>query len=318
MKKLLSLILLVFFVVGCSEEAKFDKEIKEIIKNVISSTEVTEYEIEKNNSYADIVYLAELRDDNGSCFADFWFDDEKNITKLAVSIDVADANEKCAYYTGQMFRNDLVLDNKEIALKIADDATNMDEKDSYEEGDKIIYLSNYYDNKKYLFEINSEEIIFEKMNEEKILKREEEKQKNIELQKQKEKEEKERKIEEEKLEKKRKAEEEKLEKERKKQEEIDNASFGEQQALEKAIDYIDYSAFSKEGLYDQLKFEGFSNKEARFAVNHIDASWKKQALLKGQDYLNYSSFSKQGLYDQLIFEKFTKKQARYATNKLYK
>lgn len=138
-----------------------------------------------------------------------------------------------------------------------------------------------------------------------------------EIEKEQELIEKEKREEEERLEKERKKEEERIKKEEKLQSEIDNASFGEQQALDKAQSYIDYSAFSKEGLYEQLKFEGFTKKEARFAVNHIGVSWKKQAVLKGEQYLDYSSFSKQGLYNQLIFEKFTSKQAQYAVDKLF-
>lgn len=96
------------------------------------------------------------------------------------------------------------------------------------------------------------------------------------------------------------------------------ATFAQQNALTKAKAYLAYSAFSKKGLKKQLKFEGFSNKEATYAVNHCRANWKKQAVKKAKEYLKFSAFSKKQLYQQLIFEGFTKAQAKYGVNKAYK
>lgn len=96
------------------------------------------------------------------------------------------------------------------------------------------------------------------------------------------------------------------------------ATFAQKNALTKAKAYLAYSAFSKKGLKKQLKFEGFSNKEAAYAVNHCRANWKKQAVKKAKEYLKFSAFSKKQLYQQLIFEGFTKAQAKYGVNKAYK
>ncbi|MCR5797635.1 MAG: Ltp family lipoprotein [Eubacterium sp.] len=95
-------------------------------------------------------------------------------------------------------------------------------------------------------------------------------------------------------------------------------SIGKTNALIKAKQYLNYTAFSKKGLKKQLKFEGYTSKEADYGVKHCGANWKKQAVKKAKQYLNYSAFSKKGLYKQLLFEGFTKKQAKYAVKKAYK
>ena len=93
--------------------------------------------------------------------------------------------------------------------------------------------------------------------------------------------------------------------------------------LDKAEDYLSYSAFSKQGLYEQLSSdagEGFTEAEARYAVEHVHANWKQQAVKKAKDYLDYQSFSRQGLYEQLSSsagEGFTPEEAQYAVNKVY-
>jgi hypothetical protein len=46
-------------------------------------------------------------------------------------------------------------------------------------------------------------------------------------------------------------------------------TLSQQQAVRKAKDYLDYTAFSKKGLIDQLKYDGFSNEDATYAVDKI-------------------------------------------------
>jgi len=91
----------------------------------------------------------------------------------------------------------------------------------------------------------------------------------------------------------------------------------QENAIYKAINYLDYTAFSKKGLIEQLEYEGFSKADSMFAVDYIDADWFEQAALKAADYLEYSSFSRQGLYDQLRYEGFTKAQAEYGVSEAY-
>lgn len=88
-------------------------------------------------------------------------------------------------------------------------------------------------------------------------------------------------------------------------------------ALRNAEQYLDYTAFSKEGLYDQLLFEQYPEDAARYAVESLDVDWKEQAVYAGENYLEYSPFSKEGLYEQLIYEEFTEEEARYAVDLLF-
>lgn len=111
-------------------------------------------------------------------------------------------------------------------------------------------------------------------------------------------------------------EQERLEKEQKQKEEaerqkIANASLGEKNALNRAKQYLNYTAFSYEGLIDQLEYEGYTNAEAKFGADNCGADWNEQAAKCAQQYMDYTSFSRSGLIDQLEYEGFTKEQAEY-------
>ncbi len=92
---------------------------------------------------------------------------------------------------------------------------------------------------------------------------------------------------------------------------------GQENAIEKAESYIDLSGFSKVGLLKQLKFEQFSNADARYAVNHVDVNWNTEAVQKAESYLDMTSFSAGALADQLEFEGFTPAQVQHAVEKVY-
>lgn len=96
-----------------------------------------------------------------------------------------------------------------------------------------------------------------------------------------------------------------------------SATSGEKNALEKAHQYLEYSAFSYSGLIEQLEFEGYTHSEAEYAADHCGADWNEQAVKKARQYLEYSSFSRSGLVEQLEFEGFTHAQAEYAVNVVY-
>ena len=79
-------------------------------------------------------------------------------------------------------------------------------------------------------------------------------------------------------------------------------SLAMENALDSAQDYLDYSAFSRLGLIDQLSSEygeGFELEDATWAVDQLHADWNEQAVKSAKEYLDYSSFSRQGLIDQL-------------------
>lgn len=92
-------------------------------------------------------------------------------------------------------------------------------------------------------------------------------------------------------------------------------TVSQQNALRKAADYLEYTAFSRTGLIGQLEFEEFSTADATWAVDRVTVNWNEQAAKKAKDYLEYTSFSRSGLIDQLIFEGYTPAQAEYGVSK---
>lgn len=96
-----------------------------------------------------------------------------------------------------------------------------------------------------------------------------------------------------------------------------SATSGEKNALKKAKEYLNYSAFSYTGLIEQLEYEDYSNSEATYAAKNCGADWNEQAERKAKEYLDYSSFSKAGLIEQLEYEGFTHEQAVYGVDKAY-
>ena len=94
----------------------------------------------------------------------------------------------------------------------------------------------------------------------------------------------------------------------------DTATVGQKNALRKAHDYLDYTAFSHTGLIDQLEYEGFTTEEATYAADNCGADWFDQAAKKAESYLDYSAFSYTGLIGQLEYEGFTTEQATQAAD----
>lgn len=86
-------------------------------------------------------------------------------------------------------------------------------------------------------------------------------------------------------------------------------TVSQQNAVRAAISYLEYGAFSKQGLIDQLEYEGYSNADATYGASNCDADWDEQAEKCAENYLKYSAFSKQGLIEQLEYEGFTHSQA---------
>jgi hypothetical protein len=81
-----------------------------------------------------------------------------------------------------------------------------------------------------------------------------------------------------------------------------------------AESYLEYSAFSREGLIEQLEYEEYSTADATYGVDANDVDWNEQAAKSAESYLEYSTFSKQGLIDQLLYEGFTQEQAEYGVS----
>lgn len=93
-------------------------------------------------------------------------------------------------------------------------------------------------------------------------------------------------------------------------------SISQEQAVRKAEDYINLTAFSKKGLIDQLEFEGFSNEDATYGVENIEVNWNEQAAKKAKEYLDLTPFSRNGLIEQLEFEGFSAEEATHGVNEV--
>ncbi|WP_110182900.1 Ltp family lipoprotein [Nocardioides solisilvae] len=91
-------------------------------------------------------------------------------------------------------------------------------------------------------------------------------------------------------------------------------NVAQESARRSAENYLDTAPFSRQGLVDQLKFEGFSQKDAEYGVDAQKADWNKQAAASAENYLDMSGFSRQGLIDQLKFEGYTQAQAEHGVN----
>lgn len=89
----------------------------------------------------------------------------------------------------------------------------------------------------------------------------------------------------------------------------DTETASQSDAVSTAKDYLDFMAFSRQGLIEQLEYEGFTTEDATYGVDNSGADWMEQAVLTAQDYLDFSSFSRQELIDQLEYEGFTHEQA---------
>ena len=94
---------------------------------------------------------------------------------------------------------------------------------------------------------------------------------------------------------------------------------GQENARESAQSYLEGQNFSRKGLIDQLKYEGFSTADATYAVDKVAyrGIWNEQAAGAAKDYLDGQSFSRSGLIQQLEYEGYTPSQAIYGVNQAY-
>ena len=91
-------------------------------------------------------------------------------------------------------------------------------------------------------------------------------------------------------------------------------SVSEANARASAEQYLSGQSFSRKGLIEQLKFEGFSTADATYGVGAVSVDWNEQAARSAEQYLSGQSFSRSGLIEQLEYEGYTGAQARYGVN----
>lgn len=93
-----------------------------------------------------------------------------------------------------------------------------------------------------------------------------------------------------------------------------NETVSQKSAVRKAIAYLDYAAFSHDGLVAQLEYDQFSHADAVYGADNSGADWNEQAAKKAKSYMSYSAFSRGGLIAQLEYDQFTQAQAEYGAN----
>ena len=106
----------------------------------------------------------------------------------------------------------------------------------------------------------------------------------------------------------------------------DDMTTAQKNAYKAAKSYLSFSAFSRQGLIDQLTSEygdGYEEEDATFAIEALEANdevdWNEQAYESAKSYLSFSAFSRQGLIDQLTSEygeQFEADEAEYAVSTL--
>lgn len=91
-------------------------------------------------------------------------------------------------------------------------------------------------------------------------------------------------------------------------------TVSQKNAVRKAVAYLGYSAYSRDGLIAQLEYEQFSHADAIYGADNSGANWNAQAAKKAKQYMEYSAYSRGSLIEQLMYEKFTQAQAEYGAN----
>lgn len=88
-------------------------------------------------------------------------------------------------------------------------------------------------------------------------------------------------------------------------------TLAQSNALRAAKAYLNYTAFSYQGLIDQLEFEKYPNADAVYAADKCGADWNEQAVKSAKNYLDLTAFSRNSLIEQLEFDGFTNEEAVY-------
>ena len=84
-----------------------------------------------------------------------------------------------------------------------------------------------------------------------------------------------------------------------------------QAAVEQAKSYMSWTHFSRQGLIDQLVYEGYSTTDSTRAVDSLGINWYSEAVEHAKSYLDALSFSEVELLDQLLYDEYTAAQASY-------
>lgn len=96
--------------------------------------------------------------------------------------------------------------------------------------------------------------------------------------------------------------------------------YESQNCYDTAMSYLDFMAFSKNDLIQQLQHDGYTDNAISNALDLLEkdyVSWDIEAVKKAQEYMETFSFSQQRLYEQLVHDGFTEEQANYGASYVY-
>lgn len=95
---------------------------------------------------------------------------------------------------------------------------------------------------------------------------------------------------------------------------VSSETVSQKNAVRAAKSYLNYTAFSHDGLVAQLEYDQFSHADAVYGADNSGANWNEQAAKAAKQYISYSAFSRGSLIAQLEYDKFTQAQAEYGAN----
>lgn len=97
----------------------------------------------------------------------------------------------------------------------------------------------------------------------------------------------------------------------------ENLTSPQKNAVRSAKSYLNFQAFSRNGLIEQLSSpygDGYNVSDATIAVDSLSVDWNAQAVKSAEQYLAMMGFSCNGLIEQLSSDagdKYTVSQATY-------
>lgn len=85
----------------------------------------------------------------------------------------------------------------------------------------------------------------------------------------------------------------------------------QEEAISSAKNHLEHSIYSRESLYLELLYEGYTEADAEYAADHCGADWNEQAAKRAKKYTETRTLPEEELISRLEYEGFTHEQAVY-------
>ena len=80
------------------------------------------------------------------------------------------------------------------------------------------------------------------------------------------------------------------------------------------VEYLESSAYSRNGLIEQVEYDGFTKEQAIYGADNSNADWFEQAIKGAKEHLDASKYTRDELIEQLKYGGYTQKEALYGVN----